>query len=89
MARAFLEMDEANMRSARFGGGINAGFGAKTANLDMCVHIGPNSRPFHSRHAELMLALPAFGSSLTNAAVPLVTLNLFQGPLRGKNRRLM
>jgi hypothetical protein len=55
----------------------------------LCVHTRANSRPFHFRHAELMLALPAFGSSLTNAAVPLVTLNLFQGPLRGKNRRLM
>ena len=77
------------MGSARFGGGINAGFGAKAANFDLCVHTRANSRPFHFRHAELMLALPAFGSSLTNAAVPLVTLNLFQGPLRGKNRRPM
>jgi hypothetical protein len=38
MARTFLEMYEANMGSARFGGGINAGFGAKTANFDVRVH---------------------------------------------------
>jgi hypothetical protein len=74
MAWTFLEMDKANMRRARFGGGINAGFGAKTANFDLSVHIGRNSRPFHFRHAELVLALPAFGSSIHRAAATHISL---------------
>jgi hypothetical protein len=46
-------MDEANMGSARFGGGIHCSFVFKPANFDLCVHTRANSRPFHFRHAEL------------------------------------
>jgi len=56
MARAFFEMDKANMRCTRFGGGINTGFGAKTADFYLCVHIGPYSRPLRFRHAKTSLA---------------------------------
>ena len=41
------------MGGARFSGGIHRHFVFEAANFDLCVHIGPNSRPFHSRHAEL------------------------------------
>lgn len=74
MARALVEMDKANVRCTRFRGGINAGLGAQAADFDERVHNGRNSRLFHFRHAELVLAVPAFGSSIHRAAATQISL---------------
>jgi hypothetical protein len=71
------------MRCACFGGGINAGFGAQAADFYLCVHIGPNSRHLRSRHAELVLALPAFGSSMTNCRCSVLSRNKFGMTISG------
>jgi hypothetical protein len=62
------------MGSARLRSRIDYSFVFKPANFDVCVHIGRNSRPFHFRHAELVLALPAFGSSIHRAAATHISL---------------
>lgn len=53
VARAVFKMDQADMRRARFGGVINAGFGAETADFYVCWHDIGFSEPKSSRHAEL------------------------------------
>ena len=45
MARAFLEMDETDMRCARFGRSIDGILVLKSANFDLCVHIQPIAKP--------------------------------------------